>query len=317
MRSAVLKLVLTASWSLTLACAVYDPSLLKGHGFDDARGGSPGAGNAPSGGGGGDAGANGGGAAATSGAAPSGGEGGDGDGPTGGGASAGAAAAGTGGAAGAGGDGPGAGGGGNGGDGPTGVPLVFDTMEDGNLTFILSSSLHGRWYLSNDGSDGEQTTLGELMAPIPEGRGDSEKAVHTTASGFTGWGASVGFTFENESFERVPFDASAFSAVSFYAKVESGSATSVRVTFPDMNTDPMGEVCGTAETGTEDCLNHFGADLELTTEFTEYVLEFGELAQRDWGHLEPSLDASQLLGMEVSWGTAAVDLWLDDVVLLP
>jgi hypothetical protein len=313
---AVHGLVLLASVLLPVSCLVYDQSLLEGDGVD-GRGGStsassggsssvtggtnatPGSGGSGSGAGTTNLGGDGSGAGAGEGN-----EGGSSSTSTGGSAASGGSVS-AGGEAGS----------NSGNSGGAGNPLVFDTMEDGNNIFLLPNDMRGRWYLSNDGSDGEQTAISSLMATIPEGRGSSLRAAHTVASGFTGWGSSVGFTFEDSSNVRTPFDASGYSGVSFYARVEDGSSTSVRVTFPDMNTDPMGDVCN--EHDVADCLNHFGVNLTLTTSFVEYVIDFDSLGQLDWGHLEPSVDESKLLGMEVSWGKASIDVWIDDVILLP
>ena len=322
MSRALHKFVVVGGWVVPFACAVYDPSLLKG-GNELERAGSGSGASAGSG----NSGASGG-----SGASISVAGGGSGSGSSGGTDQNGGGTTGN-----TGGSTTNNGEGGSGDVGAGGVPsgeagsgtvvpiggasggLVFDTMEDGNNVFFLTSEVRGRWYLSHDATDGEQTDILQLIGQIPDGRDDSARAVHVVASGFTSWGASVGFTFEdNVSGDRVAFDAAEYSAVAFYARVEDGSATAVRVNFPDMNTDPMGEECLDADAGTGDCLDHFGVDLTLTNDFKQYVLVFAQLGQKGWGKIEPGLKASDLLGMEVSWApNISIDLWIDDVVLLP
>ncbi len=319
MSRAAHKLAVVVGWLLPAACAVYDESLLRGgDGEARARGGSgSGATSAGNTSGAGES------ANASGGSSINLPNGGSGAGDSAGSTANGGSAPGTSGTNGEGGTPqPGAGGtpGGEAGAGlvpigGSGSGLVFDTMEDGNNVFFLTSAVRGRWYLSHDSTAGTQTSIGMLIDIIPDGREQSTRAVHVVSSGFSSWGASVGFTFEdNASGDRLPFDASGYAAIAFFARVESGSATAVRVNFPDMNTDPMGGACLDADAGTGDCLDHFGKDLVLTTDFTQHVLVFAQLGQKGWGKLEPALDASKLLGMEVSWApNTSIDVWIDDV----
>ncbi len=207
----------------------------------------------------------------------------------------------------------------SGGASGTSNELLVDDMEDGTTPFVLPSGSRGRWYLANDGTGGQQTPgIDQLMSVIPGGREQSVLAVHTTASGFSGWGASVGFEFENQLGQRAAFDASNFSAITFYAKVESGSASKVWVALPDSNTDPSGGVCGQdPDAGSDACLDHFGQYVDLEQTFAKYTIVFAQLSQKGWGHAESGLDSAHLLGLEVSWGTSSIDLWIDDVTLLP
>ncbi len=312
-------LVLVAA-ALSVECAVYDSSLLAGRddadnaagaGSSNASGGSTGVTQA-----GGSDGSNAGGQLAFAGSDSGSGSGATGSGLSGSAGTPAGAAAGEGNQA-SGGTSAGGTTAGAGGSGPS--ELVLDDMEDGNYSFFLGTGSRGRWYLSNDGSAGTQTpAIEQLMAVIPGGREQSLLALHTAASGFSGWGASVGFTFENGVGQRAPFDASGYTAIAFYARAEPGSATQVWVALPDSNTDPLGGVCGQdPDAGSDACLDHFGKSLELGESFEKYVIEFDQVAQKGWGHAEPALKSSQLLGLEISWGTTSVDLWLDDISLLP
>ncbi len=50
----------------------------------------------------------------------------------------------------------------------------------------------------------------------------------------------MGFSFANP---KGPYDASAYTGVSFWAKLGSGSQKTLRLKVPDINTDPDGHVC--------------------------------------------------------------------------
>lgn len=324
------------------ACSVYDSSLLE-HDSLTAAGSSQGgasngagdanlaggtfagtsssngghAGNSASGGGSDDHGGNGGANSAGSSAAGSSAAGSN---AAGGGASAGTNAGGASGLAGAGGSGTVAGSGGSGtvGGNAAGGALnaslsIIDDMENPDQYIPNTDGRQGFWSLSNDGSAGTQTPSIMTMSTIPGGRGTSTYALHTTSMGFTKTGALVDVDL-NRKTTRSTYDASAYEAVHFYAKVAAGSLALVHFAMPDMYTDPAGDLCSNAP---QQCYDHWAVDRSFTTDWAEYTIAFSDLNQFGWGDNDATaLDAAHVYGIQFSWGTQAMDLWIDDIAFV-
>jgi hypothetical protein len=178
-------------------------------------------------------------------------------------------------------------------------------------------SLDGRqgfWSLSNDHTAGAQTPSPTMiMSAIPGGRGASMSALHTTSTGFTGTGALVGVDL-NRKTTRSTYDASAYKALHFWAKVAAGSLTSVHLSMPDLHTDPGGALCSKAP---QQCYDHWATDLAFTTAWAEYTVAFTDLSQYGWGANDATaLDAAHVYGIQFSWGTPTMDLWIDDIAFV-
>ena len=113
---------------------------------------------------------------------------------------------------------------------------------------------------------------------------------------------------------RGPYDASAYSGVSFDARRGPSATGKVRFMVSGASTDPAGGRC-------TECFNHFGADLQVTDAWQRYVFPFGALRQLSgWGAPRPPRLESDAL-FSLVWQTqdqgAAVDLWIDNVAFIP
>jgi endoglucanase len=79
---------------------------------------------------------------------------------------------------------------------------------------------------------------------------------------------------------------------------------------PDANTDPEGRVC-------TECFNDFGADVELTEDWQQYVVPFDYMKQMPgWGAPRPAqVDSTRLysLQFQVNELGANFDIFIDDV----
>jgi hypothetical protein len=305
-----------------VACNVYDPSLLDsslGAGASDNSGGASGsgtintAGGSPAiggsfaysgassvsqaGAGGSDT--SGGGTGAVAGGTSAGGTGGS---SAGNGGAGGLATAGTGGGSEIGGGGA--------------VDPTLSMIDDMEMPDQYIPSLDGRqgfWSLSNDGTAGTQTPSIMIMSQIPGGRGTSVYALHTTSTGFTKTGALVGVDL-NRKTTRLPYDASAYTAVHFWAKVAAGSLTAVHFSMPDLHTDPSGALCNKSP---QQCYDHWARDLTFTAAWAEYTVAFADLNQYGWGANDvTALDAAHVYGIQFSWGTPSMDLWIDDIAFV-
>jgi hypothetical protein len=233
---------------------------------------------------------------------------------------------GSGGAAGTGGT-PAGGSGGSTNTACTGVPDVgvmpngamINDMEAG--TAIQTTSSPGYWYTYNDQTAGAMQTPmvnGTFnTAPIQPPRGDSHYGVHTTGSGFTGWGAGMGFNFIGPKMSTV--DASKYKGITFYGK----GGGSVRINVLTKATTPEGCVCASQPKG---CYDHFSVLKTFTSDFTQFNIAWADLAQQGYG-APATFDPKTLMGVNFqslnpsttlpSPTPYAVDFWIDDIAFMP
>lgn len=213
------------------------------------------------------------------------------------------------------------GGGGSAGNSPTagsagmvggGNENLLDNFEDNDLTLYQSDGRGGVWYLFDDGTAGKAGPAPLACTPLtaaPESLGSY--ALNITAEKFTLWGSGLGVDFRPG---RLAYDASKFTGIRFWAKVGATKNKFHRVQIADSSTDPLGMKCkGTADA--TKCGNHLGANLELTTAWAQYSLEFADLEQiPGWGLPATVLDKSAIYGLEVTAkANVTVDLWLDQI----
>jgi hypothetical protein len=186
---------------------------------------------------------------------------------------------------------------------------VIDDFEDADDFILEHDGRVGRWTAFNDGTGTQSPPagVGNFASSTP-GR-DSGYAARTTGSGFTSWGAGIGFDLNNDGSGKQVYDASGYVGVSFWAR--AAAPVVVRFNVSDVNTDPDGGVC----TG---CFDHFGIDIALTTEWHKYLVVWSLLGQQGWGSPQTALDTAQLYGMQLQFGpNQSFDLWVDDVALVP
>src|SRR5690606_5453287 len=121
------------------------------------------------------------------------------------------------------------------------VPQVFTTLliddfEDGDTRVTPESE--SWWYIFND-STGQQEFL---IDDVSEQRPNSVYAAHTFGEAFTAWGAGLGVDLAGIQDARnpsVPFDASQFAGISFWARVAENSVKKTRVDL----LSPCGDDC--------------------------------------------------------------------------
>jgi len=187
---------------------------------------------------------------------------------------------------------------------------VIEDGEDNNNQVNVQDGRSGYVYTYVDASGSSiDPAGGAQFAMTPGGANGSQSALRI--SGQLGSGdvvyAALGMNFTDP---RGPYDASKYRGVSFFAKRGPGSASHVRIKFPDKNTDPDGGVCGA-------CANDFGLRLSLSEEWQKFVVPFSALRQESgWGNPRPrSVDAEALyaLQFQVNEKGRPFDVWIDDV----
>lgn len=193
---------------------------------------------------------------------------------------------------------------------PTATPdgLVED-FEDGNSQAVVLDGRDGYWWTHHDPNG--STIQPEKFAPEDGGANGQGKALHvhgSTASADGAYGSSVGLNFSNSGL----YDGSKYAGISFKAKVGPNSTKKVRFKIGDVNTHGQLGTC-------KNCWNHFGKDLELSTDWKEYRIMFADATQvPGWGDPRPkNVSPDKLASIDFSIDKGAnFDLWVDDVQLL-
>lgn len=192
---------------------------------------------------------------------------------------------------------------------------LIDDMNDGNRTIPTTNGRAGAWNVSHDVSpDGTMFPATSSAFTMTE-TGDScrKKAVYSYGSLFVDWGCNVWVSLGS------PYDASKDWGISFWAKVDPGANTSLRVAFPDKDTQPAGGLCdASVSSGPTSCFDHYGKRLiNLTTEWKKYTVSFSELNQERWGRQGTAFDPTSVY--EILFQISKIDkfgLWIDDLSFL-
>jgi hypothetical protein len=135
----------------------------------------------------------------------------------------------------------------------------------------------------------------------------------------------------------VPFDISHYKAVTFWGMTTTPDATSglmlVKMSFPDTDTDPRGEVCNGGGGNTSKCYNSYAANFAFTASWQQFtvMLDAGDgsgaptggiAIDPSWGYQGAQWIPTQVYGINwqaqrnVDPGTAPplmTDIWIDDV----
>ncbi len=199
---------------------------------------------------------------------------------------------------------------------------MIDDMEDADGSIFLRHDRAGVWFSYNDdtnkGADGQQWPKAGaerfFMDPVSPARaGTSAHAAHTYGSGYTNWGAGIGF----DLLVQQAYDASKYSGLTFWLRRAPGAASFVRLNVTDRNSSPLGNVCD-SESG--HCYSDFGYDLTATEDWQEIKLQWSELTQPFWtaaSDVHPAIVTSALFGIRFQADKSQdFDFSVDDIAFL-
>jgi hypothetical protein len=176
--------------------------------------------------------------------------------------------------------------------GSGGGPMdLIDDLEDGDDAINETNGRLGGWYTFNDESTtGTQIPPGSGFTTTTGGAEGSAFSAGTSGNGFTVWGAGMGFDLNNPAAvgltgPRSPYDASRFTSIAFKAK----GNVPIRVSLEIVGVTPTdrGGTCTPSTTMGEECDDLHGTPVDLTADWAEYVIEFGQLRQGGWGRNVP------------------------------
>ena len=198
---------------------------------------------------------------------------------------------------------------------------VIDKMEDGNLTIAEEGGRSGSWYPFAD-NDPEPSTNTIAMELIPTKRGSgSIRAMHTTGTGHSVWGAGVGFellagtTNTPKAGAKKPYDASPYRGISFWGR--SDTSSSVKVVFPDSFSERTWYDCTPSGTY-EYCDKHLIGTVTLSPEWKKYEVLFEDLKNEQTTPREELIE-TELISIQFRAASvgAPFDYWIDDIIFLP
>jgi endoglucanase len=195
-----------------------------------------------------------------------------------------------------------------------GAEGLIDDCEDSNNQVAAVAGRAGYWYtfLDTAGSTVEPPAGGTyaMTEGGANGSGFAARFSGVISKNGSPLYAGLGFNWVDP---KEKYDASKYGGISFWAKKAPGTYGKIRIKIPDVNTDPQGGVC-------TECFNDFGADIELTETWTEYVITWDVARQLQyWGKpTPPKIDPKQLYGFQIQVNKAGekYDVWIDDITFI-
>jgi len=180
-------------------------------------------------------------------------------------------------------------------------PLI-DDFEDRDGVVANFEQRSGGWFSYNDMSGGAQLPAGTTPLPVASDRGYS---MNTSGSGFTSWGAGIGFVTHS----GCPYDASAYHGFKFYLKGSVNSAGSLAVRVRTAATTPSGG----GGTCTANCFDHYSVSVPVSATWAQVSVAWTDLKQAGFGTPSP-FQANAIIGSNFEVGAnQTFDLWLDDL----
>ena len=166
--------------------------------------------------------------------------------------------------------------------------------------------------------------------------GASGSAGANGAAGSSGAGGAGG-SGPSVPMVTVPFDISHYKALTFWGMTTTPDPTSgslqVKVSFPDTDTDPRGQVCNGGGGNTSKCYNSYAAVFNFTTTWQQFTITLdagdggmppdgGIAIDPSWGYQDAQWIPTQVYG--INWQAQRntdpdagpplmTDIWVDDV----
>jgi hypothetical protein len=184
-------------------------------------------------------------------------------------------------------------------------PNLIDDFEDGDDAILTNDDRQGTWYVSNDGMGLQEPGMQEDMTPsmlVPT-RDASRRALHTSGSGFSVWGAFVRAYLRVSGARNEPYDASGYTGVRFWARSGDDEEHSAFLMLPSVKT-----------TTCPGCGDHFGSEFQYTSEWQEFRMPFDAMKQRGFGPPQPALVTEEIVAVQILFADDVdFDVWIDDI----
>ncbi len=173
---------------------------------------------------------------------------------------------------------------------PSPASMMIDNLEDQNTQIIVQQGRNGYWYTYNDGTGG--TLLPNPLAVTSGGANGTLYSMGINGSGFTGYGAGLGFNF----LASAPLDYNAqsygYTGVKFYAlSTPAGQVVHFTIGTDETMTLANGGSCAVS------CGDSYGASVTLTSAWAPYTFYTTQLSQQGWG-APVALDWAKIINMQ-------------------
>jgi hypothetical protein len=193
-----------------------------------------------------------------------------------------------------------------------GDPNVIDDMEDGDAIICQSNGRNGVWYTAGDHTS-DDLEPGPDFSPtrIADGsQGTSQYAARFTGSGFTDWGALMGFNLSVHDDAVGMVDVSADAGIKF--RMRSNVPVSVNFLTPETVELLYGGQC-TDGMIASNCDNHLSFEITVPgSGWVDYQVPFSALQQQRPGPVK--WNGRNLYGIQFLVPPGApFDVWVDDV----
>ena len=204
--------------------------------------------------------------------------------------------------------------------------LDIDDLEDGDGAICDtkdSAMRKGDWFTIGDGTSSHlEPAPGAPFTPtlIPGGRDGSYYAARMTGSGFTDWGARMGFNLNVQGLGAQTYNASTIGGITFWLK----SNVPIIVELPISATIPVNEGGGTCADGQgeHNCGRHLAFPITAPDpdNWVEYSVPFTALSQTtdldangNTVYGSAAWNPKELVAIQFWARQPSFDVWVDDV----
>jgi hypothetical protein len=199
--------------------------------------------------------------------------------------------------------------------GPVSDARIIDDFEDGNARIFKGFQRDGFWFAASDKTEGSTITptapfAAELL-PAAESSKDNRYAAHLTAAGEKNWGVVWGAALQwTHDGLKCPLNVSGFAGLRFRAKGPGTIRVSMAV--PEVTPKEAGGTC------VDRCYDAHGKLFLLGDTWDSYEMRWEKMQQGGWGtdaRFTPERVVNVAINVDVK--SLPIDLWLDDVELIP
>lgn len=184
---------------------------------------------------------------------------------------------------------------------------LIDDFEHDNLALPKNGGRTGFWVIGTEENGGHADARVSTKCAA---RG--QRAGHFSGGAFTSWGSNwTALLLEQPGGMAVPYDATAYGGVSFWAAVSTTAPEpfSLPVGVTTMDVAWNGGIC-------KKCMDYYRTKVPLGHEWRRFMLRFSDLKQDGSGDGPVALRRDQLVGV-IFWPARDFDVWIDDLRFEP